>query len=152
MSARPSPFGGATHPALALALTLALALMQACGGEAKTPEAAAKAFVEAAQRGNTAQLLPLLESAAANRLQTAAERASHHVGGRRTIVPHEMLQIADVDPMLRIARVEVVESSESTARVRLYGSQEQTAELSLVFEDDAWRVQIPTPTPLANTP
>ncbi len=126
----------------------------ACGAEAKTPEAAAKAFIEAAQRGNTEQLLPLLESAAANRLQTAAERASHHVGGRRTISAHEMLQVADVDPMLRIARVEVISSSESAAQVRLYGSQEQTAELSLVFEDDAWRVQIPTPppTPPVHTP
>ncbi len=140
---------GLLAPLAALAILLPAT---ACGGEAKTPEAAAKAFIEAAQRGNVEQLLPLLESAAANRLQTAAERASHHVGGRRTISAHEMLQIADVDPMLRIARVEVISSSESAAQVRLYGSQEQTAELSLVFEDDAWRVQIPTPTAPVKTP
>ncbi len=149
MSGAPDLRRGLLAPLAALAILLTAA---ACGGEAKTPETAAKAFIEAAQRGNVEQLLPLLESAAANRLQTAAERASHHVGGRRTISAHEMLQIADVDPMLRIARVEVISSSESAAQVRLYGSQEQTAELSLVFEDDAWRVQIPTPTAPVKTP
>ena len=150
MSGAPDLCRGLLAPLAAFALLVLAAT--ACGGEAKTPEAAAKAFIEAAQRGNTEQLLPLLESAAANRLQTAAERASHHVGGRRTISAHEMLQIVDVDPMLRIARVEVISSSESAAQVRLFGSQEQTAELSLVFEDDAWRVQIPTPTAPVKTP
>jgi len=126
--------------------------VSACADESKTPEATAKAFIAAAQRGDTAQLLPLLENSAVNRLQIAAERASHHVGGRRTIDAHEMLQIADVDPMLRIARVEVISNDGENAYVRLHGSQEQTAELSLVFEDDAWRVQIPTPPTQSKTP
>ncbi len=128
-----------------LFLCLGLCACLACSGEAKTPEAAAKAFILAAQRGDTEKLLPLLENAALGRLQTAAERASHHVGGRRTIGPHEMLQITDVDPMLRVARVEVLDNDGATARVRLHGSQGKSAELALIFEDDAWRVQIPLP-------
>ncbi len=130
---------------LARALGLCLGLCLACSGDAKTPEAAAKAFVQAAQRGDTDKLLPLLEHAALGRLQTAAERASHHVGGRRTIGPHEMLQVTDVDPMLRVARVEVLDNDGATAHVRLHGSQGQSAELALIYEDDAWRVQIPLP-------
>lgn len=130
---------------LARVLCFFLFLFLACSSDAKTPEAAAKAFIQAAQRGDTEKLLPLLENAALGRLQTAAERASHHVGGRRTIGPHEMLQVTDVDPMLRVARVEVLDDNGAIAHVRLHGGQGQSAELALIFEDDAWRVQIPLP-------
>lgn len=133
------------RPGLALAVVFALAL--ACGGAADTPEAVAQRFVEAVQRGDVAKLLPMLEGAASRRLTAAAERATHHVGGRRTIAPDEMLQIVDVDPMLRVARVELLEGDESHARVRIHGSQQQTIDLSLVHEDGAWRVVIPTPDP-----
>jgi hypothetical protein len=138
--------------ALAFAFAGLLTGAAGCGGEAQTPEAAAKAFVEAAQRGDTARILPMIESTAMSRLQAAAERATHHVGGRRTIAPHEMLQIVDVDPLLRVARVEVLASDGETARVRIHGSQDQTADLALVLEDGAWRVTIPTPSTPAATP
>ncbi|MEZ4384480.1 MAG: hypothetical protein R3A79_24340 [Nannocystaceae bacterium] len=130
----------------ACALASALALAAGCGGDAQTPEAAAKAFVEAVQRGDTGRILSMIDASSMSHLQAAAERATHHVGGRRTVAPHEMLQIVDVDPLLRVARVEVLDSDGEAARVRIHGSQDQSADLSLVLEDGAWRVKIPTPT------
>ncbi|MEZ4454437.1 MAG: hypothetical protein R3B09_33605, partial [Nannocystaceae bacterium] len=115
--------------------------------------AVAQRFVLAAQRGDTADLLPLLERSAAQRLQTAAERATHHVGGRRTIAPREMLQIVDVDPTLRITGVEaddeVVAQEGALTRARVLGGRGESIDLSLIFEDGAWRVQVPAPEPAA---
>ena len=140
-----SPSPAAQTPLWRLFSCLGICVFLACGGEALTPEAAATAFIQAAQRGDTEKLLPLLENDALGRLKTAAERASHHVGGRRTIGPHEMLQVTDVDPMLRVARVEVLSNDGTSARVRLHGGQGQSVELALIYEDDAWRIQIPLP-------
>ncbi|HRI06689.1 MAG TPA: hypothetical protein PKW35_02670, partial [Nannocystaceae bacterium] len=94
---------------------------------------------------DTRALLPLLDGRARARLAAAAERASDQVGGRRTIAPHEMLQVVDLDPTLQVARVELLEGDDTVARVRVHGSQEQTIDLDLVHEEGAWRVRAPLP-------
>ena len=137
-----------THPtrlASLLASLLALTLAPACTPGEPTPTATAEAYVAAIQRGDTRALLPLLDGRARARLAAAAERASDQVGGRRTIAPHEMLQVVDLDPTLQVARVELLEGDDTVARVRVHGSQEQTIDLDLVHEEGAWRVRAPLP-------
>ena len=135
--------------ALALASSIVAASALACGGDPGSPTAVAQRFVQAAQSCYMAALLPLVEARAAQRLQSAAERATHHVGGRRTIAPHEMLQLVDLDPMLRVAEVELVGVPQvgegAVASVRVHGSQGESFALDLIFEAGAWRVQIATP-------
>ncbi len=117
----------------------------ACGGEEAAPVTAAKAYADAVARRDVDALLPLLERRAAERLASAAERASDQVGGRRVIEANEMLQIVDVDPRSQVARAELVEADATTARVRLVGADGKERLLDLVLEDGTWRVKIPVP-------
>ena len=98
-----------------------------------------------AQGGDMKSVLPLLEKAALERLDQAAEQASDHVGGRRRVEPAEMLQIVDVSPTFELATAELVDNDGATAHVRLVGAQQESHTLTLVFEDGAWHVRLATP-------
>lgn len=141
--------GGTTitlHPVLrTVALVAWAALSGACGAQGADPVRTAQAFTGAVQRGDMKSVLPLLEKAALERLDQAAEQASDHVGGRRRVEPAEMLQIVDVSPTFELAKAELVDNDGATAHVRLVGAQQESHTLTLVFEDGAWHVRIPTP-------
>lgn len=122
--------------------------LAACGGEEAAPVTAAKAYADAVASRDVDALLPLLERRAAERLTSAAERASDQVGGRRNIEALEMLQIVDVDPRFQVARAELVDADATSARVRLIGADGKEHLLDLVLEDDDWHVKIPVPEPL----
>lgn len=137
---------GRVHPVLRTAVLVAwAALSGACGGRRSDPVGAAQAFTAAVQRGDMKAVLPLVERAAADRLAAAAAQASDQVGGRRVIEPAEMLQIVDVDPNFELAAAELIDDDGSVAHVRLVGSQQESHTLTLVLEDGAWHVRIPTP-------
>lgn len=129
---------------LGTALVVGLALA-GCSESEPEPVAAAKRFASAVRRGDVEALLPLLEHATLERLEQAAERASDQVGGRRSIEAQEMLQIVDVAPELQIAEAEVLESTDTNAKVQLTGASGVQHVLHLVYEDGAWRVSIPVP-------
>lgn len=131
-----------------VALVAWAALSGACGAQGADPVRTAQAFTSAVQRGDMKSVLPLLEKAATERLDQAAEQASDHVGGRRRVEPAEMLQIVDVSPTFELAQAELVDNDGATAHVRLLGAQQESYTLTLVFEDGAWHVRIPTPPPL----
>lgn len=134
------------HPVLRVAaLFLWAALSGACGDRRADPVGVAQAFTAAVQRGDMEAVLALVERAAAERLQAAAERASDQVGGRRRIEPAEMLQIVDVDGNFELTAAELESNDGAVARVRLVGSQQETHTLTLVLEDGAWHVRIPLP-------
>ena len=142
----------AVHPVLRTAALIAwAALSGACSDRRDDPVRAAQAFVAAVQRGDMDALYPLIDRAAAARLAAAAAQASDQVGGRRRIEPAELLQIVDVDPNFELASAELASALEgpvgdgTVAQVRLLGSQQESHTLTLVFEDDAWHVQIPQP-------
>lgn len=136
------------HPVLrTVALVTWAALSGACGDQAADPVRAAQAFTGAVQRGDMKAVLPLLETAAATRLEQAAEQASDQVGGRRRVEPAEMLQIVDVPPTFELAQAQLVDNDGATAHVRLVGAQQESYTLTLVLEDGAWHVRIPTPSP-----
>lgn len=141
--------GGVTitlHPVLrTVALVAWAALSGACGAQGADPVRTAQAFTGAVQRGDMKSVLPLLEKAALERLDQAAEQASDHVGGRRRVEPAEMLQIVDVSPTFELASAELVDNDGATAHVRLVGAQQESHTLTLVFEDGAWHVRIATP-------
>lgn len=144
--------GPLAHPLLRTAAMICwAALSGACGERSGDPVRAAQTFTAAVQRGDVKALLPLLERAAAERLAAAAEQASDQVGGRRRIEPAEMLQIVDVDPNFELAAAELESNDGALAVVRLTGSQQERFTLTLVLEDGAWHVRIPTP-PVTPTP
>jgi hypothetical protein len=115
------------------------------GGEEAAPVTAARAFAAAAQRGDVKAMLPLVELRAARHLEQAAERASDHVGGRRVVEAHEMLQVVDVDSGFQIARAELVVADESSAQVKLVTADGREQLLELVHEEGAWRVRLALP-------
>jgi hypothetical protein len=134
------------HPVLRTTLLIAwAALSGACRAQASDPVRAAQAFTVAVQSGDMKSVLPLLEKAALDRLEQAANQASDQVGGRRSIEPAEMLQIVDVSPTFELAQTELVDNDGATAHVRLLGAQQETYTLTLVHEDGAWHVRIPIP-------
>lgn len=117
----------------------------ACADEEPEAVSAAKRFAAAVKRGDVAAVLEMVETPVAERLTSAAERASDQVGGRRNIEPHEMLQIVDVDPKFQVAKAELLEGGEQTATVRLTGADGKTHDLGLVNEDGQWHVRVPLP-------
>jgi hypothetical protein len=134
-----------------LALMVAGSLI-ACSDDEPASVTVAKRFAAAVQGGDTEKMLELAESRAMQHLERAAERASDQVGGRRTIEPHEMLQVVDVDPSFQVAQAELVHEDAETATVRLVGADGRTHELSLVSEDGQWRVRISVPPVPAEEP
>ncbi|MBL9103719.1 MAG: hypothetical protein JNL82_22420 [Myxococcales bacterium] len=128
------------------ALIVWAALAGACQADAADPVRTAQAFVHAVQSRDMKAVLPLIEQSAAARLTSAAEQATDQVGGRRQIKPAEMLQIVDVPPTFELAETVLVDNDGAVAHVRLVGAQQQSFPLTLVHEDGAWHVRIPTPT------
>lgn len=133
--------------ALASAVVCFGGLLGSCGGDAPEARAVrtAKAFVSAARADNTKALVPLVESSAVTELERAAARASEHVGGRRTIEAHEMLQIVDLDPLFQVERVEVVDLDAQLAVVEVTSTSGEKVSLTLVDEDGRWKVRVPSP-------
>jgi hypothetical protein len=142
------------------ALVLALALGfggSGCKADEAEPVAVARAFAEAARRGDVDAMLAVIERPAVDQLALAAERASDQVGGRRSIEPGEMLQIVGVDRTIAVASAELVDHNGERAHVELMMTDGRTIRLELVWEqaiagdDDTparaggWKVRIPTP-------
>ena len=143
----------ALHPVLRTALLVAwAALSGACSEQGADPVRTAQAFTSAVQRGDMKAVLPMLEKSTADRLAAAADKASDQVGGRRRIEPAEMLQFVDVSPTFELAQTQLVDNDGATAHGRLVGAQQESYTLTLVHEDGAWHVRIPTPPTSPPTP
>lgn len=126
-------------------LLIAVLFSTACRDDAADPVRTAQLFAAAVQRSDMKSVFPLLEQIAADRLTRAAEQASDQVGGRRRIEPTAMLQIVDLPPTFELAETVLVDNDGQTAHVRLVGAQQESFTLTLVREDGAWHVRIPTP-------
>jgi hypothetical protein len=148
--------------AVSLSLALGLAslfggLGVACKSDEAEPVAVARAFAEAARRGDVDGMLAVIERPAVDQLALAAERASDQVGGRRSIEPAEMLQIVGVDRTIAVASAELADDDGERAHVELTMTDGRTIRLELVWEqaiagdDDSpareggWKVRIPMP-------
>jgi hypothetical protein len=146
----------------ALVLLLALSLSLSMGGlgckaDELEPVTVARAFAEAARRGDVDAMLAVIERPAVDQLALAAERASDQVGGRRSIEPSEMLQIVGVDRTIAVASAELIDTNGERAHVELTMTDGRTIRLELVWEqaiagdDDTparaggWKVRIPMP-------
>jgi len=125
----------------------ALVVLLAVAGCHREPEpvTVAKAFATAMQQRDAKALLPFLDARARKRLEEAAERATDQIGGRRQVGTYEMLQVVDVDPRFQVARATLVDSSETTATVRLDGVDGSEHVLTLLREDGEWHVRLPIP-------
>jgi hypothetical protein len=140
----------------ALALIVVLGGL-GCKADEAEPVAVARAFAEAARRGDVDAMLAVIERPAVDQLTLAAERASDQVGGRRSIESSEMLQIVGVDRTIAVASAEMVDHNGELAHVELTMTDGRTIRLELVWEqaiagdDDTparaggWKVRIPMP-------
>lgn len=134
-----------------------------CQRHEAEPVAVARAFAEAARRGDVRAMLTLIERPAVDRLALAAERASDQVGGRRSIEPAEMLQIVGVDRTVAVADAELLDTNDERAHVELTMTNGRTIRLELVWEqaiagdddsparDGGWKVRIPMPNAAADS-
>jgi hypothetical protein len=89
-------------------------------------------------------VLPLLEKAALERLDQAAEQASDQVGGRRRIEPTEMLQIVDVSPTFELARPSWSTTTAPPPTCACWEPSRRPTP-SPSCKDGAWHVRIPIP-------
>lgn len=134
------------------AVALVLGLVAGCERSEDASAQAARAFAAAIRRGDVRALVSLMDAEAVERLGAAAERAGDQVGGRRNIAPEEMLQVVGVDPTFQLASVEVVEQTDTTARVRLRGADGSEHILDLVLEGTQWKVRVPIPVGVTSAP
>ena len=151
-----SMMGLAIGPTIVLGV---LAPTLGCRAEESEPVAVARTFAEAARRSDVARMLTVLERPAVERLEAAAEAASDQVGGRRSILPNEMLQIVGTDRTVAVADAELLDDDGKTAHVELTMTDGRSVRLELVWEqaitgDDGsearvggWKVRIPVPSP-----
>jgi len=117
------------------------------GGCAKDPPpvAAARQFGAAVASGDHAALIELIDKRWVERLDEAAERATDQIGGRRPIGPEEMFQVVDVDPRFEVRSAVLLDRSDDKAVVRLVGVDGTHYVLTLVLQDERWRVEVPLP-------
>jgi hypothetical protein len=151
---------------LAVVLSVALVCLSGCRSKESEPVSVARSFAETARRGDVDGMLAVIEAPAVERLTSAAERASDHVGGRRSIEAAEMLQIVGVDRGVAVAGAELLDDDGERAHVELTMTDGHTLRLELVWEqgvdqvdgaddssvgDDSsaraggWKVRIPLP-------
>jgi hypothetical protein len=134
-----------------------------CASKESEPVSVARAFADTARRGDVDGMLAVIEGPAVERLESAAEHASDHVGGRRSIEAAEMLQIVGVDRSVAVAGAELLDDNGERAHVELTMTDGRTLRLELVWEqpeqldEDAvedpahptraggWKVRIPLP-------
>lgn len=118
----------------------------ACADEKDAPPVlAARAFVDVMRRGDAQDLIPLLDRAAAERLEGAASRAGDQVGGRRSVGPYEMIQIVDVPHTFQVTETELLSGDDAQAQVALIGADGTRQVLDMVFQEGAWRVRVQLP-------
>ena len=132
-----------------------------CSKESE-PVSVARSFADTARRGDVDGMLAVIEGPAVERLEAAAERASDHVGGRRSIEAAEMLQIVGVDRSVAVAGAELLDDNGERAHVELTMTDGRTLRLELVWEQPntpededsgagsqgragGWKVRIPLP-------
>lgn len=128
---------------LRIVVIVMVSLVPGCRDE-PAPVTAAKAFAASVRRGDVKAMLEHVDLQAVTYLEQAADRASDQIGGRRSLAPREMLQIVDVD-RFEIKEAVLVSANDLTAQVKLVATDGAVQVLNLVYENDAWRVQIPVP-------
>lgn len=124
---------------------LCLALLVPGCKEEPAPVTAAKQFAAAVRARDTQALLEVVDSQTVAYVDAAAERASDQIGGRRSVEPPEMLQVVDVDARSAILKAELISEVGDTASVRLTGADGTEHDVTLIREDGAWKVSLPTP-------
>lgn len=128
------------------AVVTAAVLLTGCGQRGPAdPVHVAQQFAHAVQRRDSAEIVTLIDEQSAQELSVRAQRASDQVGGRRTVEPREILQVEGFDPLRQFSGAELVSQDAETAVVRLTDTTGQTSELTLVFEQETWHVQLPPP-------
>lgn len=126
---------------------LALLGAVACGDAAgRTPEKAARAFLEAAADGQTEQLFALLAPTSRALLQQLANRATAEAGGQRRLKAQDLLVLGFGRPRLEVSGVALSYADRERAQVRLISQGERGTELlDLQRVDGHWRVVLPQP-------
>lgn len=138
-------------------LTLALACLSltassACGGQSEDAEQAARAFISAVRSRDAGKVVARLDAPTRAKIDQMAELATDRVGGRRTVLAEEIVQVVSVDPDFDVAAVEVFELDADHVRVELTAPDGATEQVEMVREPEGWRVRLVLPANLAPVP
>lgn len=125
------------------ALSVALALLLAgCSAGTRSPSGAVRAFAEAAESGNRAEVWRLLGPRTRARLSKDAQRAAE-MSGRREVAPEEMLAVGWLPPRFHIDDVRELERSGDRATVEVSGRSGERETVECVRTAGAWQVELP---------
>lgn len=113
-----------------------------CGGDDPTV-VAAKRFAGAVMARDAEMVIESIDASSQEVLQTAAERATDQIGGRRTIAVEEVLQVVDVDSRFEVREATLVQKSDTAATVELTAANRTSHRVHLVLEDGQWKVHLP---------
>jgi hypothetical protein len=123
-------------------LLVALALVAAACGGARSPEGAVRALAEAAEAGDRDAVYALLGPATRARLAADAERAAQ-AAGRREIGPSDLVAAGWSPPQWHAADFDVLTRSGDRATVEIRGGAHQRETLTCVLVGGQWRVELP---------
>jgi hypothetical protein len=127
------------------ALTAAVMLLAACGGEDRTPAGAVALFLRAIDEGNASEVYRMLAPSTQEELGKLQRLAGAQAGVGRRFKPEELLAVGQ-EPGWGDRRWKIGETSINgdRARVRLLSAKKQAEDhLELVRVGDVWRVLLP---------
>ena len=131
-------------------LALLLLGTGACRQGESEPAKVVRSFADAVNRGDPKAILEFLEPRALEMLEQGAQRASDQVGGRRQVLPHELLQVTRLDPTFVIVKVEDVAVEGAGATVRVLSNNGESVDISLVLFEGQWKISLPIPPALSS--
>ncbi len=121
---------------------VALVLLAAACGGARSPDGAVRALAEAAEAGDRDAVYALLGPATRARLTADAERAAQ-AAGRRELGPHDLVAAGWSPPRWRASDFDVLTRAGDRATVEVRGAGHERETVSCVLVDGQWRVELP---------
>jgi hypothetical protein len=136
---------------IGIAFCLLLGNSLACTAKESEPIVIARAYVGATLSGDSAQMIELLDGSVVAALESAAQRATDQIGGRRTIAAEEILQVTRTNPFFVIDSIQEISNDGERAVVEVIGVSGESVRLDLVRSESGWRVWLRVPAALVDT-
>jgi hypothetical protein len=128
--------------AVAVLLMTAVTGQRGCASPSTSPVAAARAFVQAAQRGDKQAVWDLLGPRTREHLQKSAVRATEMVGGARRFSALDLLDVTSEESRYPQGEATLRRQEGSRAIVDVIGPSGHRDALTLVHEAGTWRVEL----------
>lgn len=117
-------------------------MMVGCSAGTRSPVGAVRAFAEAAQAGDRAEVWRLIGPATRAKLTEDAKRAGA-LAGRRPVPPEQMLAVGWFSPKYQADKVRELSRSGDHAQVEVIGPKGEWQEVTCVRVEGQWKVELP---------